>query len=113
MANLVGCAIPLVRYLAKLSSKTANIRGRDAPPPDDLNARAAMTRAKKPPRDRPQRIVYVICNQRQGNAQMADRKHGSMDTKEQEKTFAGFLRFVTWGAVITIGILIFLALANA
>ena len=44
---------------------------------------------------------------------MAEHKHGSMDTKVQEKTFEGFVRFVTWGAVISIGILIFLALANA
>lgn len=44
---------------------------------------------------------------------MAEYKHGSMSTKEQEKTFAGFLRMVTWGAAICIGILIFMALANA
>lgn len=44
---------------------------------------------------------------------MADHKHGSMDTKAQEKTFAGFLRMVTWGIVISIGVLIFMALANA
>ncbi len=43
---------------------------------------------------------------------MAEYKHGSMDIKVQEKTFEGFLRLVTWGAVITIGTLIFLALAN-
>ena len=44
---------------------------------------------------------------------MAEHKHGSMDTKAQERTFAGFLRMVTWGIVISIGILIFMALANA
>jgi hypothetical protein len=44
---------------------------------------------------------------------MAEHKHGSMDTTTQEKTFAGFIRMVTWGAGISIGILIFLALANA
>lgn len=44
---------------------------------------------------------------------MAEHKHGSMDTKEQEKTFAGFIRMVTWGIVISIGALIFMALANA
>lgn len=44
---------------------------------------------------------------------MAEHKHGSMDTKDQEKTFAGFIRMVTWGIVISIGILIFMALANA
>jgi hypothetical protein len=44
---------------------------------------------------------------------MAEHKRGSMDTKEHEKTFAGFLRLVSWGAIITIGVLIFMALANA
>ena len=44
---------------------------------------------------------------------MADHKHGSMDTKVQEKTFAGFIRLSTWGAVISILVLIFMALTNA
>lgn len=44
---------------------------------------------------------------------MAEHKHGSMDIKVQEKTFDGFIRVVTWGAAISIGVLIFLALANA
>ncbi len=44
---------------------------------------------------------------------MAEHKHGSMDTKAQEKTFAGFMRLATWGAAISIGILIFMALVNA
>lgn len=44
---------------------------------------------------------------------MAEHKHGSMDTRAQEKTFAGFMRLSTWGAVISILILIFMALANA
>ena len=44
---------------------------------------------------------------------MAEHKHGSMDTNAQEKTFAGFIRMVTWGIVLSIGILIFMALANA
>ncbi len=43
---------------------------------------------------------------------MAEHKHGSMDIKVQEKTFEGFLRMVTWGAVISIATLIFMALAN-
>ncbi|HEX9858887.1 MAG TPA: aa3-type cytochrome c oxidase subunit IV [Paracoccaceae bacterium] len=43
---------------------------------------------------------------------MAEHKHGSMDIRAHEKTFAGFVRMVTWGAVISIGVLIFLALAN-
>lgn len=44
---------------------------------------------------------------------MAEHKHGSMDIKVQEKTFAGFVRMSTWGAVISVLVLIFLALANA
>lgn len=44
---------------------------------------------------------------------MAEHKHGSMDTKVQEKTFAGFMRMVSWGGVIVVAILIFMALANA
>ncbi len=44
---------------------------------------------------------------------MGEHKHGSMDITTQEKTFEGFLRFVVWGTVISIGILVFLALANA
>ena len=44
---------------------------------------------------------------------MAEHKQGSMDTKEQEKTFAGFMRMVSWGSVIIVAILVFMALANA
>lgn len=44
---------------------------------------------------------------------MAEYKHGSMDISVQEKTFAGFMRFATWGAGISIGILIFLAIFNS
>lgn len=44
---------------------------------------------------------------------MAEHKQGSMDIKVQERTFDGFVRMVTWGAIIVIGVLVFLALANA
>ncbi|MCC5983500.1 MAG: aa3-type cytochrome c oxidase subunit IV [Rhodobacteraceae bacterium] len=44
---------------------------------------------------------------------MAEHEHGKMDIAEQEKTFDGFLKFVVWGTVISIGILVFLALVNA
>lgn len=44
---------------------------------------------------------------------MAEHKHGSMDIREHEKTFAGFIRMSTWGAGIAIGLLIFMALANS
>ncbi|OYX43532.1 MAG: cytochrome C oxidase subunit IV [Rhodobacterales bacterium 32-67-9] len=44
---------------------------------------------------------------------MAEHKHGSMDVRVQERTFGSFVRMVTWGAIIAIGVLVFLALANA
>lgn len=44
---------------------------------------------------------------------MGKHEHGSMDTREHEKTFAGFLRASIWVAGVAIGILIFLALANS
>ena len=40
-------------------------------------------------------------------------KHGSMDVKEHEKTFAGFVNFTKWSVIVIVGLLIFLALANA
>lgn len=40
-------------------------------------------------------------------------KPGSMDVREQEKTFVGFMKMVQWGTILIIGILIFMALANA
>lgn len=43
---------------------------------------------------------------------MAEHKQGSMDIRVQQKTFDGFIRFTTWGAIISIAVLIFLALAN-
>ena len=44
---------------------------------------------------------------------MADHKQGSMDITAQEKTFAGFMRMISWGAVIIVATLIFMALSNA
>ncbi|MCC5964161.1 MAG: aa3-type cytochrome c oxidase subunit IV [Rhodobacteraceae bacterium] len=44
---------------------------------------------------------------------MAKHEHGKMDITEQEKTFAGFIRYTIWGTAISIGVLIFLALTNA
>ncbi|MCL1629712.1 MULTISPECIES: aa3-type cytochrome c oxidase subunit IV [Roseinatronobacter] len=43
---------------------------------------------------------------------MAEHEHGKMDTTTQEKTFDGFIRMVTWGTVISIGVLIFIGLVN-
>jgi hypothetical protein len=44
---------------------------------------------------------------------MAEHKHGSMDIRVQEKTFAGFMRFTVWVVGVVIAILIFMALVNA
>lgn len=44
---------------------------------------------------------------------MAEHKPGSMDIRAQEKTFAGFIRMVSWGVVVSIMILIIMALADA
>jgi Bacterial aa3 type cytochrome c oxidase subunit IV len=43
----------------------------------------------------------------------ADHKHGSMNIRDQEKTFAGFIRMSIWVVAISIGILIFMALVNS
>jgi hypothetical protein len=40
---------------------------------------------------------------------MADYKHGSMDTSEQQKTFAGLLRGAVLVSAVTILVLILLA----
>jgi hypothetical protein len=44
---------------------------------------------------------------------MAKHEHGKMDIRDHEKTFAGFIRLATWGAGISIVVLIFLALTNS
>jgi Bacterial aa3 type cytochrome c oxidase subunit IV len=53
-----------------------------------------------------------------GAAPMADHqqpehKHGSMDIRAHEKTFAGFTRMTVWVVVIAICVLIFMGLVNA
>lgn len=48
-----------------------------------------------------------------GHNQPSDHRHGTMPVRDQEKTFAGFIRLVSWGIGISVGILIFLALANS
>lgn len=44
---------------------------------------------------------------------MAEHKHGEMDITSQQKTFEGFVRWVTNGAIVSILILIFLAIFNS
>lgn len=40
-------------------------------------------------------------------------QHGSMDIRVQERTFAGFIRWITWSVVVILFLLILLALSNA
>ena len=42
----------------------------------------------------------------------ADHVPGTMDTRAQEKTFAGFIGMVKWGMIIAVLILIFMALVD-
>ncbi|MEM8572521.1 MAG: aa3-type cytochrome c oxidase subunit IV [Pseudomonadota bacterium] len=44
---------------------------------------------------------------------MADYKHGEMDITEQEKTFAGFIKFFVYLAAFSIFVLVMLALFNS
>ncbi|WP_095588349.1 aa3-type cytochrome c oxidase subunit IV [Actibacterium ureilyticum] len=44
---------------------------------------------------------------------MAEHKQGSMNIEEQEKTFDGFIKFVTYGAALSIGVLLFMAIFNS
>ncbi|KPP86707.1 MAG: Bacterial aa3 type cytochrome c oxidase subunit IV [Rhodobacteraceae bacterium HLUCCO07] len=44
---------------------------------------------------------------------MSEHKHGEMDITVQEKTFEGFVKFMTWSAVAIILLLLFIALVNA
>jgi hypothetical protein len=44
---------------------------------------------------------------------MSEHKHGEMDIKEQEKTFAGFVKASIWVAGVSIFILVFLAMVNS
>ncbi|MCG6904536.1 MAG: aa3-type cytochrome c oxidase subunit IV [Rhodobacter sp.] len=43
---------------------------------------------------------------------MAEHKHGEMEISVQEKTFAGFVKFVGWAAVCILIFLVFLAIVN-
>ncbi|GAB1379501.1 MULTISPECIES: aa3-type cytochrome c oxidase subunit IV [Pararhodobacter] len=44
---------------------------------------------------------------------MAEYKHGSMDTTEQEKTFNGFIKASIYVAAFSIACLIFMGLVNS
>ncbi|MCX7288931.1 MAG: aa3-type cytochrome c oxidase subunit IV [Rhodobacterales bacterium] len=42
-----------------------------------------------------------------------DHKHGTMDIRDHEKTFEGFIRMSIWVAAVAIGILVFAGLVNS
>jgi Bacterial aa3 type cytochrome c oxidase subunit IV len=44
---------------------------------------------------------------------MADHEHGNMDIRVQERTFEGFITFVTRAVIVIIVLVIFMALVNA
>lgn len=44
---------------------------------------------------------------------MSEHKHGEMNIEAQERAFAGFMNWVSKGAIISIAILIFMALVNS
>jgi hypothetical protein len=44
---------------------------------------------------------------------MSEHKHGSMDTKDQEKAFSGFVKVSTNTAIVCIVLLVLVALINA
>lgn len=44
---------------------------------------------------------------------MAEHKHGSMDIKEQEKTFSGFITFTIRTVVVILVAVVLLAMFNA
>ncbi len=43
---------------------------------------------------------------------MAEHEHGKMNIEEHEKTFAGFVRAVTWAIILILVFLLFLAAVN-
>jgi hypothetical protein len=57
--------------------------------------------------------VYRQGEKHEEQRPMADHKHGNMDIEEQEKTFEGFVKAVTWASVGIVVLLILIALFNA
>lgn len=41
---------------------------------------------------------------------MADHKHGEMDATANEKTFDGFMKYMTWSAVVILVIIVLMAI---
>lgn len=45
--------------------------------------------------------------------EITEHKIGTMNIREQQKTFAGFIKMSTWVVILSIVVLVFLALTNA
>ena len=45
--------------------------------------------------------------------EVTEYKHGEMDIRDHQKTFAGFIKAATWVACLAIAVLVFMALANS
>jgi hypothetical protein len=58
---------------------------------------------------RPRSAIARGANQ-EGTEDMADHKHGEMNTDVQVKTFDGFMKFTTWSVIVIFAILIFMAI---
>lgn len=41
---------------------------------------------------------------------MAEHTHGEMDTKSQQKTFDGFMRFTSWAVIVILVIIVWMAI---
>lgn len=44
---------------------------------------------------------------------ITEHKHGEMDIRAHQATFAGFVKAATWVCVLAIAVLVFMALSNA
>ena len=53
---------------------------------------------------------YATPKTRNGIRTMADHKHGEMDISVQEKTFEGFMKWVTWAVVVILLLIIWMAI---
>ncbi|MCV2449195.1 MULTISPECIES: aa3-type cytochrome c oxidase subunit IV [Paracoccus] len=45
--------------------------------------------------------------------EITEHKHGEMDIRAHQATFAGFIKAATWVCVLSIAVLVFMALSNA
>lgn len=55
----------------------------------------------------------IFKGQAMADNNVAEHEHGTMDVREHQKMFAGFVRFSTWVCILAAVVLVFMALANA